>query len=383
MQLGHCGIARERFVRTCFARLPTWVVVLLVAVVGSPAQSHAAESDTLRRTTVRSRTNYYFDNDGNRIVTPLVAADAEVNKYVAIAAHAALDIMTCASVDVITAATPKGYFQETRQEAAGSVTLKRDLATLTLSGTGSRENDYGSATAAIALSNEFAQRNTTLSLAYSYTDSDIGRAKDPNFQRDLNSHALTLTWTQVLSRRWIVQASSFSGVLQGLQSSVYRMVRFNNGAASPEVVPNLRLRQAVALQLRGALSRAWFVGASYRLYLDTWGLRSHTMEATVSVTPKRWLTLRLRDRLYLQQGVDFYQSRFAGPMRLMSIDRELGDFYGNLVGAKAEVFIADLGRTATLGVDLKLDYMRQAFADFPWLPVRRMWMAEAGLRLTF
>lgn len=360
------------------------VSCLLVSWAERPAI--AAEPEATAKpagVSVRSRTNYYIDNDGNRIVTPLVAADAEVSDTVSIAAHTALDVMTCASVDVTTAATPKGYFQETRKEAAGSVTYKRDLARLTLTGTHSQENDYASATAGISLSDEFAQRNTTLSLAYSFTDSDVGRAKDPYFQRDLKSHALTLAWTQVLTPRWLVQVSSFSNALRGMQSSVYRRVRFTNGAAGAEVVPNVRLRQALVVQLRGALTRTWFTGASYRLYVDSWGLQSHTAAAQLSYMPRRWLTLRLRERFYVQRGVDFYSAYFTQPMRYMSIDRELGDFWGNLVGVKADVFLADFGQTTTLGFDLKLDYMRQVFADFPWLPVRRMWIAEAGVRLTF
>ena len=67
----------------------------------------------------------------------------------------------------------------------------------------------------------------------------------------------------------------------------------------------------------------------------------------------------------------------------MSVDRELGDFYGNLIGAKADVFIADVGDTASLAARMKLDYMRQVLDDLPWLPIRHMWVAEAGLRLTY
>ncbi len=331
----------------------------------------------------RARTNYYVDNDGNQIVTPLVAAEAVVNETTAVQAHAVLDVMTCASVDVVTAATPLGYFQETRKEAGGGVSVRRDLTTIAVSGIGSLENDYSAATGAISISQELAKRNTTLALAYSFTDSDVGRAYDPNYNRDLDSHAVTLSMTQVLSRQWIAQASGFAGFLNGMQSSVYRMVRFTNGTFGAEVVPDERMRFAGAVQVRGALARKLFVGGSYRLYSDDWGMLAHTGELTAFYTVNSSFTVRLRDRLHVQRGVPFYQSRFGRPFRYMTADRELGDFYGNLVGIKLSANFAEPSRGTELSIDAKVDGMWQVFDDFPWLPERRMLMAEVGVALAF
>ena len=330
-----------------------------------------------------ARTNVYADNDGNRIVTPSLSADAEVGESWSINAHGALDIMTCASVDVRTAATPKGYFQETRREAGGGVTYAHGLSKTSLSVVGSRENDYGSVSVALGWSDEFAQRNTTVAVGYSFTDSDVGRAHDPAFDRDLDSHTLSTTVTQVLSKTWIAQASAWVGVLDGFQSSVYRYVRFANGTAGPERMPNLRVREAGALQLRGALSNDLFLGASYRLYGDSWGLLAHTGEVQASWLPVRSVVLRLRDRLHVQRGSPYYQSRFDRPMTYMSIDRELGAFWGNLVGAKASWQPGSAFGTQRIEVDLKLDAMWQHFDDFPWLPERSWVVAEVGLTASF
>lgn len=330
-----------------------------------------------------ARTNVYADNDGNRIVTPSVSAEAELGESVRIAAHGALDIMTCASVDVRTAATPHGYFQETRREAGGGVTVAHGLSKTSLSVTGSRENDYGSVSVALGWSDEFAQRNTTLTLGYSFTDSDVGRAHDPAFDRDLDSHTLSGTVTQVLSRTWIAQASLWLGVLDGFQSSVYRYVRFSNGSAGPERMPSLRVREAGAVQVRGALAQDLFVGASYRLYGDSWGLLAHSGEAQLSYLPVPSVVLRLRDRLHIQRGSPYYQSRFERPTTFMSIDRELGSFWGNLVGAKVSWQPGQAFATRQLGLDLKVDAMWQHFDDFPWLPERSWIVAELGLTATF
>jgi hypothetical protein len=337
-----------------------------------------------RGVTAEARTNVYLDNDGNRVVTPTVVVAAEVNERVSLTAHAALDIMTCASVDVITAATPRGAFEEGRREAGGAIALRDGLARWSLSGQGSLEHDYGSATVAVGWSDEFAQRNTTVALGYSFTDSDVRRAHDVGFERDLDSHTFSATLTQVLSPRWIAQLTAWTGVFSGFQSSVYRYVRFRNGAAGPEVMPALRLRQAGVVQLRGALSPALFLGADYRLYGDSWGIAAHSGEATVSWLPRPSLTLRLRDRLHQQTASPYYRSRFEGPMRYMSADRELGAMWSNLAGAKASWRLpSGGGRLQQLSLDAKVDLVWQQFEDFPWLPQRRWTAFEVGVQAGF
>jgi hypothetical protein len=354
-----------------------------VEFVPAPEPSEPVEPPTPIGMSAETRTNYYTDNDNNRIVTPTVNVSADIGERWAVAGHAAIDMMTCASVDVVSAATAKGYFQENRQEYGGSVTTRRDLLKLTLGAVHSQENDYSSATGSIAISDEFAKRNTTLSLAYSFTGSDVGRAHDPSFSRRLDSHALTASWTQVLSRSWVAQFSGFVGVLDGFQSSVYRFVHFADGTSGPEVAPDLRVRQALAAEVRGSLTPQWFTGASYRLYSDSWGLLSHTGELTATYAPNDWLSLRLRDRVYQQRGADFYHSVYDRPMRYMTIDRELGALYGNLIGLKAAIDLGGLGSTRTWQLDLKYDWMWQKFEDFRWLPERRMSMVEAGLQCAF
>gem|GEM_PF-585801 len=333
--------------------------------------------------TAEARTNYYADNDGNRIVTPTLNVSGAVSELVTIAGHAAVDMMTCASVDVVSAATPKGYFQENRKEYGGSVTLKREQLGVTVGAVRSVENDYASGTASFAVSDEFLKRNVTLSLAYSFTGSRVGRVYDPNFARRLDSHALTLGYVQVLSKHWVGQLSGFIGILSGFQSSVYRMVHFSNGASGPEVAPDLRIREALGAELKGALSQTWFTGASYRFYIDSWGLLAHTAEVTLTWAPRDWLSVRLRDRGYTQHGSSFYRSVYDRPMRYMTIDRELGGLRGNLVGAKIAVDLGGPARATAWQLDLKYDWMWQHFDDFPWLTDRYLSMVEAGLHCAF
>ena len=352
-----------------------------VAPASRPSQTGSAAEPL--GVTARARTNYYVDNDGNTVVTPLVTLEGALSERLSVAAHALVDVMTCASVDVVSSATPKGYFEETRQEAGATVTFVRHLLQLSAGAVASSENDYGSLTASFGAAHEFAARNFTAALGYAFTDSTVGRADDWRFAADLDSHAVTLTLTQVLSPRWIAQLALFGGALSGFLSSPYRMVRLADGAHSEESTPSLRLRSAVVLQVRGALSNRSFVAGSYRYYHDNWGIDGHTAEVSWTFVPRSWVELRLRNRFYIQDGAGFYRQVYHRPLRYMTADRELSAFHGDLIGAKLAFPMGRLGPIAELELDIKSDVMWQWFADFDALPMRRFLVTEVGFRVGF
>ena len=361
---------------------------LLIAALLAPAdpRARADEPRPDRPAGVKAslRVNGYTDNDHNQVITPQTAVQGQFGPKgdVTVGAAVTYDILSCASVDVISAATPHGYFTEVRQEYAANAGVKLGDWTVSGGGVYSLENDYSSVTAALAVSTELFQRNTTLSLGYAFTGSTVGRANDPGFARTLDSHSLTATLTQVLSKSLVAQLTYFLAVFDGYQSSPYRLARVASGVAMPENVPGDRLRQATVAALNVALTAEHFLSFAYRLYVDDWGLMSHTVDLgwSYEVTPQ--LTLQLRDRVYLQGATDFYQYVYDQPRTYMTNDRELGPFVGDTVGLKAS-YTPEIGRTSKLAVDLKFDFTYQRFSDFAALPMRFMYMTELGATLDF
>jgi hypothetical protein len=331
---------------------------------------------------VGNKTNIFVDNDGNRIVTTMTAVSAEVHENVTLGVSAGFDVMTCASVDVVSAATPKGYFEEVRQEYDGNAAFQFGLWNLSVAGIFSSENDYSSLSGSIGLTGELAKRNTTLALGYSFTESDVGRAGDPLFNRDLDGHTATTTLTQMFHPRLVGQASYFLSVLDGYQSSPYRLVRVGQFVSAPERVPELRVRQSATLRLKWAISPRVFLSGDYRFYLDSWSVSSHTVEISLAHQPTPWFMWRIRNRAYWQEGASFYASAYDEPMLYMTADRELGALVGDLVGLKF-MFTPALSRPYGLSFDVKADVTYSRFRDFPLLPERLMAVVEVGLRLTF
>ncbi|PIE20981.1 MAG: hypothetical protein CSA66_00255 [Proteobacteria bacterium] len=308
----------------------------------------------------------------------------EVAPAVRVGAHAAFDVMTCASVDVVSAATPRGYFQETRQEYGAQVAGELDALTLSAGGTYSRENDYSSVSGSLGASLALAGKDTTLAASYAFTDSNVGRAKDPGFERDLDAHLVTLTATQTLSAVAIGQLAYTLAALDGFQSSPYRTVRVADGTRSPERTPDERLRHAIVARARLALTPTWFLSGDYRLYVDSWGISAHAVQAGVShrIAGARWLSIRLRDRVSLQSGASFYRDVYDERRAFMTADRELGGAWSNLVGLKLTARPA-LDAAVRLAMDIKLDWMFQRFDDFERRPQRSMWVVEAGVSAGF
>ncbi|MEZ4267049.1 MAG: DUF3570 domain-containing protein [Myxococcota bacterium] len=350
----------------------------LVCVAARPA---SAQAEHPVRTVVK--VNYYSDNDGNTVVTPVANIEGTVAKIVTLHAHAAYDIMSCASVDVVTAASPKGYFQEVRQEYEGGAAVRLKLTTLSASATYSHENDYSSISVGLGAATELFQRNTTLTFGYGYTDSSVGRSGDPNFDESLASHTLTASVSQLLTKHLIAQAGWFFNYSSGFQQSPYRAVSLLDGTYTTESAPGERYRNSVVARLRAALSPTWFLAGDYRIYFDTWGMTGHTVQAMLSNTPLAWFDWRLRARFYAQSGVDFYQQTYDRLREYMTADRELGPFVGITGGLKLGFHVTALPETVALAFDVKADVTYQRFSDYRLLPERVMVVTEAGVHLDF
>ena len=329
------------------------------------------------------KVNSFVDNDGNRIMSPLTSVKAEVSEDLSVGAHAAYDVMSCASVDVISAATPKGKFSEVRKEYGANVELRSDMWIFTTAALYSLENDFLSLTGSVGASRDFAQRNTTVGLGYSYSNSTVGRALDNNFQKPLLIQTGQASLTQVLNPRLIAQFSYYLSQIDGFQESPYRTARFIDGTAGPENVPDRRQRHATALRKRWAITNQNFLSSDYRFYLDTWGIQSHTLELGFTQTARPWFTWRVRSRLYSQSGTDFYRSIYESHKGFKTADRELGPFTSGMAGAKTTFYLGDLLPLQDFALDFKVDVMKQSFSDYPQLNERLMLVTEIGLSTAY
>ncbi len=135
------------------------------------------------------------------------------------------------------------------------------------------------------------------------------------------------------------------------------------GAIYPEVLPDTRTRGSIFGRVRTSLSPATAVEMGGRLYADSWGISSVTIEPRLY----QWLiedklSARLRYRFYAQTAADDYLADYSlenPPPDLGTYeeqnktqDSDLGDFTANGAGIKFSWYVSE-----TLRFDLSGDYI--------------------------
>jgi len=309
-------------------RLQLTIALLLVA-----ASAHAQVADQEAGTgDVASSLAMYADSDKTTVVTTVVAGSVRLPQPVVIDAHALVDAVSSASVDVVSAATAR--FTENRVELGSTARIGLAPASeATLGYTHSGENDWQSHAVELGYSHDLAHKNAKLSIGYGFTRNDVGRAHDPTFERRLDVQGAQLGLAQVAGKKTLVTVAYTLAYASGYQGSPYRFIT-SAAFSAPESPPEARTRHALTARVLHVIGRANTLDAQYRFYLDDWGIMSHTLELAFTRELATAWSLRVRARGYRQREASFYQETYAMPMRYMTEDRELSTFWDAMAGLK-------------------------------------------------
>ncbi len=333
------------------------------------------------------------DSDRTLVVAPRLRAQATIAEASRVSAVYAVDVWTSASIDIMTSAS-KIPVTEQRDELDLAFDHELSDLTLSLAYRYSVEPDYVSHGTSGGLSYDFADNNATLALGLNGSSDSVGRAGDPMFDEDSGTLGGRLSFTQVLDRDTLAQATYELSRISGYQVSPYRFVAIGGdglctssvtsaGHAAgcvPETSPSTRLRHALALELKRSLGEQLSAGAAYRFYMDSWGVGSHTMHAELSYLPAAETILTARYRLYLQGAADHYRSRYAAPQPFVTSDKELSPLSSHRVGLDLEqVFGAT--SAGTLSAALSIGGLYYAYSDF--LPLESITAFEVTTALVY
>lgn len=371
---------------------------------GDSAESQVAAPAGTR---VASKLALYTDDDGLTVITPIISVTQRIFDATSLSVEYDADVLSAATVDVRTAATDK--FDEVRHGLAVSGIHRVRSWETDLNGSVSlsREADYASATFSAGFASDFLEKNVTLGGGYSYVVNLVGRAKTPfdSFLDILNIHAVSLSYTQLVSKRSYFQLSSSLIAAFGYQASVYRYVPlFLDGQIDPallnestlgtgevrpllrpaERVPRDRYRGALVLRYNHAFPFGFTLVPAYRVYADSWGVTSHTADVMLYQHLPLGLVLRLRNRFYYQSGASFYQRVYVIDSSDVlpenyTTDRELGTFWYDLVGLKLSLELPGLAWFEKVVIDVKGDLQYTSYTDFAYLPERTAIVVGGGL----
>jgi len=351
--------------------------ITLAIAIALPAT--VARADT----SFASKLQVYTDSDHTQVVSPMVQAQSDVTPDTNVSLGYVADAVSSASIDIVSQASPT-TIHDTRHQVSAGVSHDFDGLKVRTGYSYSREHDYLSHTLNGSLERELDDKNTTLSLGYGLSLNTVGRADDLNYRRSLTVQSVSASWTQVVSPVLVTQVTYELAHASGFQASPYRFVPIRMSVdASPELWvaetdPDLRWRHSIVVGANRAVGEHAAVQGDYRIYHDTWGITSHTIGTRYLFDVGKRLEIRLRNRVYVQNGASFYQNVYTVPAKFITYDRELSPLWSETIGTKISYLFA-----AHVEGEFKLDLFYYSYSDFAALTSRTGANIGAGLSLTY
>ena len=318
---------------------------------------------------------HLYDGGGVEIDGPSVLVRKQVAKNVSLAGNYYVDMVSSASIDVITTASP--YTEERKQYSFGMDYLHGNT-TMALGYTSSSESDFDATTYNFSVSQDMFGDLTTLTLSYALGDDTVGRSDDDTFSRDNTRQQYGIGLAQILTRDLIATLNFETITDEGFLNNPYRSVRYADLESSlgyafePELYPRTRTSNAVGLRMRYYLPYRAALQAEYRWFSDTWDIDAHTA-ALSYVHPMEPWTFTLKYRWHDQTGAHFFRDLFSRSeqFNFRGRDKELSPLTSQTVKFAASYeFLSDGWKFVDRGtVNFSIDRLNVDYHEFRDLTV--------------
>lgn len=279
-----------------------------------------------------------YEGDNITIDGPSVLLRKKVGKSLSVSANYYVDMITSASIDVVTTASP--YTEERTQTSVG-VDYLRGGTMMSVGVTQSDESDFEARTYSFAVYQNLFGDLTTVTLAYGLGNDVVGMSTDPTFARDVQRQSYGVGISQILTRN-LIMSLNFEGITdEGFLNNPYRSVRYRDDSVGrgysyqSELYPNTRTSAAVSVGGRYYLPYRAAVNAEFRYFSDTWGITANSFEVGYTHPWRDSLTFSTRYRYYTQEQADFYADLFPRIdfQNFLARDKELSTFTSQAVRA--------------------------------------------------
>jgi hypothetical protein len=293
---------------------------------------------------------HLYDGGGVEIDGPSVLVRKQVGKSVSLIGNYYVDMISSASIDVITTASP--YTEERTQWSLGMDYL-RGNTTMSVGYTISEESDFDAETVNFSVSQDMFGDMTTLTLSYALGDDLVRRSDDPLFEREVDRQHYGVGITQILTRNLIATLNFETITDEGFLNNPYRSVRYldlgegRGFSYEQELYPNTRTSNAVGLRAKYYLPYRAALEAEYRYFTDTWDIESSTASIAYTHPLGRW-TFNAKYRYHDQTGAHFYSDLFSRSeaTNFRGRDKELSPLQSYTYKLKASYeFLNDDGNT--------------------------------------
>lgn len=344
------------------------VVSLMTASVLAPlAVLHAAVLPEDRADVMY----HAYEGDGLEVSGPSVLVRKSYKDKVSVWGNYYVDMITSASIDVITTASK---YTEERKEKSVGIDYLTGKTSMGLSYTNSEESDYSANSVRFGISQDFFGDLTTLGISYARGWDTVRRNGDDTFEEETKRQVYRVDLTQILTKNMLVNVN-YEGVTdEGFLNNPYRQVRYLDSNAArgysyqSELYPKTRTSAAMAIRTMYYLPYRASLKGEYRLYTDTWGIEAWNAEVGYVHPVTDNLTIDLKYRYYSQTGADFYSDLYSrlDEQNFLARDKELSTFTTHTVGVGAsyEFTPSWLPFFKKGEANLYYDYIRFDYQDF-------------------
>jgi hypothetical protein len=325
--------------------------------------------------------------------------------------HFLVDVVTAASPDIVSEASPP--YQEQRYSGGidGGYKYKTYGAQAQINY--SQEPDYISRGGGLSFTDELNEKLITPRIGMNYNHDSIGRGPD-NFISTLDTYEFEGGVTLVLSSTSLLLVSATAQFERGDQSKPYRYVpMFDPVAVAPYILPGTSVDEVNALRLPlrpteqlptardryavGARFAHRFNGATLRveqrLYVDSWSLKATTTDGRYVFDFGRHLLLWPHARFNAQTGANFYQLAYSAALDpttgqlvvplYRTTDRELSPLVSLTGGAGGHYMLSPPDAKTQFGISLQADVMYSKYFNSLFITQRTAFYGTVGFDAEF
>lgn len=295
-----------------------------------------------------------YDGGGAQIDGPSVLVRKNLGSHVSVSANYYVDMVSSASIDVETTASP---YEEERKEQGFTAQYMVDRSTINAGYTHSKENDYDATTYSLGIEQSFFGDLTTLGFGFAYGEDVVGqnitvggrRVPDPEFKKDMQRRKYSVNASQILTKNLLMSLSVDTATDQCLNlndedtclNNPYRQVRYvtptGGVALELEKYPQTRSSDAAGVRLMYHMPWRASVRFDARMFKDSWGVEATNYELRyIHSYGNNWL-FEGKFRTYEQTAANFYNDLFpyASSQTFYARDKELSPFTSTVIGLGA------------------------------------------------
>jgi Protein of unknown function (DUF3570) len=300
-----------------------------------------------------------FKGGGVDALGPALLVRKNILNKVSLFATYYADIVSNASIDVVTTASP---YDETRNEYGFGFDYAVRDSLITLAGSYSTEPDYTATAFNIDVTTDFFSGMTSIGLGYTYGSDDVGKVGE-GFFSNAKHWRYRLGLTQILTPRLLANLNFEVVSDDGYLGSPYRMALVF-GAAIPERLPPTRTSRTIQFRMIGEVAPRVSVRGEYRYFWDTWDITAHTFGVGAAARfGEKWL-VDLYARGYRQEGALFYSNDADSETQYVTRNRQLSNYTSWAVGTKATYALMRVPGRYEIFLNGAVEYWNTDYSDF-------------------